>query len=777
MHIDVSADPAGACARFISARLAIAVAERGAASLAVSGGSTAPPLFNALTDDGRPNRALAASDWDHVGVWQVDERVAPDGDEDRNANQLEALPARVSPMPVTADDLAAAAIEYARDLPDIFDVVHLGVGPDGHTASWIPQPHPDAQRVLDSTDPVFTVGEYQGRERMTLGRSVVNRARFRVVLATGAAKASVIADWVEGNQRRGELWLDTELPIAAVEPENTFVFLDEAAAAGLDTSAYRIVDGDGFPVGVEVDEHGLWGYVPVTMNDVTLDSLPSLPRPAHLRELFAADPERAERYVTTAGDLRVDWSKASIDDSTLDALLALAEAAGVEQRRDAMFAGEHINVTEDRAVGHVALRMPAGSRFEIDGDDVVPDVHDVLDAMGTFADRIRADDGITHVVNIGIGGSDLGPAMAYESLRAFRHERIRCSFVSNIGGADIASVLADSDPASTLFIVASKTFGTIETLTNARTARTWLIDALGEGAVADHFVAVSTNAERVAEFGIDTDNMFGFWDWVGGRYSVDSAIGLSLMIAIGPAGFREFLDGFHAIDEHFRSAPLRENAPVLMALLGVWYANGLGHDTKAVLPYANDLARFPAYLQQLDMESNGKSVDLDGERVQHDTGPIIWGEPGTNGQHAFYQLIHQGTRIIPCDFIGFAKGNHPYQEHHDLLMANLFAQSEALAFGRSNDAEPHRNFEGDRPNTVILAERLTPSVLGQLVALYEHIVHVQGTIWGVNSYDQWGVELGKELANQITPELTGDPTPDDHDSATNALIAWYRSHR
>jgi glucose-6-phosphate isomerase len=513
------------------------------------------------------------------------------------------------------------------------------------------------------------------------------------------------------------------------------------------------------------------------MTDTTLDSLPSLPRPAHLRELFAADPGRADRYVTAAGDLRIDWSKASIDDPTLDALLALAETSGVEERRDAMFAGEHINVTEDRAVGHVALRMPHGSTFEIDGDNVVPDVHGVLDAMGEFADRIRADDSITHIVNIGIGGSDLGPAMAYQALRAFRHDRITCSFVSNIGGEDIASVLADCDPASTMFIVASKTFGTIETLTNARTARDWLIAALGEDAVADHFVAVSTNAERVAECGINTANMFGFWAWVGGRYSVDSAIGLSLMIAVGPVGFREFLDGFHTIDEHFRTAPLRDNAPVLLGLLGVWYANGLGHDTKAVLPYANDLGRFPAYLQQLDMESNGKSVDVHGQRVAHDTGPIIWGEPGTNGQHAFYQLIHQGTRIIPSDFIGFAKGNHPYQEHHDLLMANLFAQSEALAFGRSNEAEPHRNFEGDRPNTVILADRLTPSVLGQLIALYEHVVHVQGAIWGVNSYDQWGVELGKELANQITPELTGDPKPADHDSATNALIDWYRNHR
>jgi glucose-6-phosphate isomerase len=427
---------------------------------------------------------------------------------------------------------------------------------------------------------------------------------------------------------------------------------------------------------------------------------------------------------------------------------------------------------------HVALRAPAGTVMTVDGVNVVPEVHEVLDAMSAFADRVRADDRITHVVNIGIGGSDLGPAMAYRALEAYRHERIRCSFVSNVDGADVASVLADSDPASTLFIVASKTFGTIETLTNARTARAWLVDALGEAAVADHFVAVSTNAERVAEFGIDPANMFGFWDWVGGRYSVDSAIGLSLMIAIGPERFREFLHGFHLVDEHFRTAPLDANAPVLMALLGVWYANGLGFGTKAVLPYAEELGRFPAYLQQLDMESNGKSVRLDGTSVAGDTGPIVWGEPGTNGQHAFYQLLHQGTRVVPVDFIGFATPHHPYREHHDLLMANLFAQSEALAFGRDAPAgEPYRQFDGDRPNTVILAEQLTPSVLGQLIALYEHVVHVQGTIWGVNSYDQWGVELGKELANRITPELVGQPTPSAHDASTNALIAWYRARR
>ena len=515
------------------------------------------------------------------------------------------------------------------------------------------------------------------------------------------------------------------------------------------------------------------------MDAVDLRSvLADLPRPAHLRELFAADPGRADRYVLEVADLRIDWSKQLVDDQVLAGLIDLAAAAGVPARRDAMFAGEHINVTEDRAVMHVALRAPRDRTIVVDGTDVVPEVHEVLDQMASFADGVRADERITHVVNIGIGGSDLGPAMAYRALDAYRHRRIRCSFVSNVDGADIAAVLSDADPASTLFIVASKTFGTIETLTNARTARAWLVDALGESAVADHFVAVSTNAERVTEFGIDTANMFGFWDWVGGRYSVDSAIGLSLMIAIGPDRFREFLDGFHRVDEHFRTAPLAENAPVVMAMLGVWNANGLGHGTKAVLPYAEELGRFPAYLQQLDMESNGKSVRLDGSAVVGDTGPIVWGEPGTNGQHAFYQLLHQGTRIVPVDFIGFATPHHPYREHHDLLMANLFAQSEALAFGRDAAAgEPYRQFDGNRPNTVILADQLTPSVLGQLIALYEHVVHVQGTVWGVNSYDQWGVELGKELANRITPELIGDPDPSAHDAATNRLIEWYRAHR
>ncbi len=496
-----------------------------------------------------------------------------------------------------------------------------------------------------------------------------------------------------------------------------------------------------------------------------------------LAELFAHDPGRADRYVVEAGDLRIDYSKQPLDDDLVAALLTWAESAGVPDRRDAMLAGDRINVTEDRAVLHTALRAPAGVTIEADGENVVPDVHAVLDAMAAFAERVRADDRITDIVNIGIGGSDLGPAMVAGALAAFGHPRLRTHFVSNVDGADIHATLQRIEPASTLFIVASKTFGTIETLTNARSAREWLVDALGEAAVAEHFVAVSTNAERVAEFGIDTANMFGFWDWVGGRYSVDSAIGLSVMILIGTQAFREFLAGFRSIDEHFRTAPLQQNAPVLMAMIGILNANVLGRGTKAVLPYAQELARFPAYLQQLDMESNGKRVGLDGEPVAGDTGPIVWGEPGTNGQHAFYQLLHQGTRVVPVDFIGFARPNHPFQNHHDLLMANLFAQAEALAFGRANAAEPHRHFPGDRPSTLILADRLTPSVLGQLIALYEHIVFVQGTIWGINSFDQWGVELGKELANQITPELTGDPNPSAHDASTNAAIDWYRRHR
>ena len=458
-----------------------------------------------------------------------------------------------------------------------------------------------------------------------------------------------------------------------------------------------------------------------------------------------------------------------------------------------MFRGDAINATEDRAVLHTALRSPRGARIEVDGHDVVPDVHEVIDAMAVFAERVRGGawrgatgQPIRTVVNIGIGGSDLGPAMAYLATRAFGRPDLRCRFVSNVDGADLHDNLADLDPATTLFVISSKTFTTIETITNATAARSWLVEHLGDDAVPHHFVAVSTNAAEVARFGIDTANMFGFWDWVGGRYSVDSAIGLSLMIAIGPDGFRDFLAGFHTIDRHLVEAPLEQNVPVIIAALGIWYTNVLGAQSKAVLPYAHELRRFPAYLQQLDMESNGKSVRLDGSPVATGTGPIVWGEPGTNGQHAFYQLLHQGTHLVPVDFIGFARPNHPLIEQHDLLMSNLFAQGEALAFGKTLDEvraegiaehqQAHRVFPGNRPSTTILAPQLTPFVLGELIALYEHVVFVQGCVWGINSFDQWGVELGKALANRITPELTGTEPP-AHDASTAALVEWYRVHR
>ncbi|MSV80632.1 MAG: glucose-6-phosphate isomerase [Actinobacteria bacterium] len=515
--------------------------------------------------------------------------------------------------------------------------------------------------------------------------------------------------------------------------------------------------------------------------------------PAHLRTLFAADPGRAERYVVQVADLRVDYSKHLVDEGVMAALLAVAEVAGVASQRDAMFAGEQVNTTEQRAVLHTALRAPRSVTVLVDGHDVVPDVHEVLDRMATFADRVRSGEWrgatgerIRTIVNIGIGGSDLGPAMAYLATEAFGQPGLSCRFVSNVDGADIHSNLVDLEPATTLIVVSSKTFTTIETITNAIEARRWLTASLGAAAVSKHFVAVSTNAAAVTAFGIDTTNMFGFWDWVGGRYSVDSAIGLSLMLSIGPDGFREFLAGFHAVDRHFCTAPFTENAPVLMALLGIWYHNVLGAETKAVLPYAHELRRFTAYLQQLDMESNGKRVRIDGGDVAISTGPVIWGEPGTNGQHAFYQLLHQGTRLVPVDFIGFAQPNHSLLAQHDLLMSNLFAQGEALAFGKTLDEvlaegiplhqQPHRVFPGNRPSSTILAPRLTPGVLGQLIALYEHIVFVQGVIWGVNSFDQWGVELGKVLANKITPELS-ELGELQHDSGTNALIEWYRAHR
>jgi glucose-6-phosphate isomerase len=525
-----------------------------------------------------------------------------------------------------------------------------------------------------------------------------------------------------------------------------------------------------------------------------------------LRDAFATDPLRAESFTLNVADLRVDFSKQRVSAVTMRLLADVAEAAGVAAKRDAMFAGERINTTENRAVLHVALRSPRGTVISTADDtgharNVVPDVHATLDRMAEFAHRVRSGAFTGHtgqrirtVVNIGIGGSDLGPAMAYQALYAYKQADIECRFVSNVDGADIAQNLAQLDPATTLFVVSSKTFTTIETITNASTARDWLLAGLGahgdQAAVGRHFVAVSTNAAGVSAFGIDTDNMFGFWDWVGGRYSVDSAIGLSLMLAIGPEAFAEFLAGFHAVDQHFLHTPLNQNVPVILAMLGVWNSNVLGAQSHAVLPYAHELNRFTAYLQQLDMESNGKSVRRDGSPVVGETGPIVWGEPGTNGQHAFYQLIHQGTRLVPVDMIGFAHPNHSHRNHHDLLMANMFAQTEALAFGKteaeviadgaSPEQAPHRVFTGNRPSTTIVASRLTPRVLGELIALYEHKVFVQGCVWDVNSFDQWGVELGKVLANRITPELSaadGQSAAVVHDSSTAALIKWYRDEQ
>jgi len=518
-------------------------------------------------------------------------------------------------------------------------------------------------------------------------------------------------------------------------------------------------------------------------------------RDVHLRALFADDPQRGERLTAEAAGLFLDYSKQRVTDETLRLLLALAEESGLRARIDAMFGGAKINVTENRAVLHVALRAPRDATIVVDGVNVVPEVHAVLDRMADFATRVRDGRFTGHtgrklraVVNIGIGGSDLGPVMAYEALRHYTDRALTVRFVSNVDGTDFVEATRDLDPAETLFIVSSKTFTTLETMTNAASARAWLLGALGdEHAVARHFVAVSTNAAEVTKFGIDRANMFGFWDWVGGRYSMDSAIGLSTMIAIGPDHFRAMLDGFHAMDEHFRTAPFDRNLPVLMALLTVWYADFFGAQTVAVLPYAQYLKRFPAYLQQLMMESNGKQVTLEGRRVEYATGPIFWGEPGTNGQHSFYQLLHQGTPLVPCDFIGFLEPLHALGIHHDLLTANLLAQTEALAFGRtpaevagagvSPPLVPHRSFPGNRPSSTILAERLTPATLGALVALYEHSVFTQGTIWQIDSFDQWGVELGKALAQRIVPELTSPAAPLAHDSSTNALINRYRRHR
>jgi glucose-6-phosphate isomerase len=520
-------------------------------------------------------------------------------------------------------------------------------------------------------------------------------------------------------------------------------------------------------------------------------------RDTHLRDLFASDPERGERLVADAAGLHLDFSKNRVTDETMMLLGKLAKESGLAERRDAMFAGERINVSENRSVLHVALRMPRNRSLIVDGVDVVKQVHEVLHRMNVFADRVRTGEWTGHtgrpirnVVNIGIGGSDLGPTMAYEALRHYSRREMAFRFVSNVDGTDFAESTRDLDPAETLFVVSSKTFTTLETMTNARTAREWVLTGLGgdDAAVAKHFVAVSTNADEVAKFGIDTENMFGFWEWVGGRYSMDSAIGLSTMLAIGPGRFAEMLTGFHAIDEHFREAPLATNLPVLLGLLAVWYGDFFGAQTAAVLPYDQYLHRFPAYLQQLTMESNGKHVTLDGARVDYQTGAIYWGEPGTNGQHSFYQLIHQGTETIPCDFIGFMHSNNPLGDHHDLLMANVFAQTEALAFGKTpeqvreegtpEELVPHRVFDGNRPTNTILAERLDPETLGSLVALYEHSVFTQGTIWGIDSFDQWGVELGKALAVAIVPELQAGREPKlRHDSSTNALIRRYRQAR
>jgi glucose-6-phosphate isomerase len=534
-------------------------------------------------------------------------------------------------------------------------------------------------------------------------------------------------------------------------------------------------------------ERAAWGALEKHFNEI---------RDVHLRDLFADDPTRGERLLAEGAGLYLDYSKNRITDETVRLLLLLAAESGLAERTEAMFRGDRINTTENRSVLHVALRMPKGTSLVVDGVDVVADVHEVLDRMADFAERVRSGEWkghtgkpIRNVVNIGIGGSDLGPVMAYEALRHYTRRDLTFRYVSNVDSTDFVEATRDLAADETLFVISSKTFTTLETMTNAQSARAWALAALGDdAAIAKHFVAVSTNAEEVTKFGIDTDNMFGFWDWVGGRYSMDSAIGLSTMLAIGPDGFRELLAGFHTMDEHFRSTPLERNLPALMGVLCVWYADFFGAQTVGVMPYSQYLKRFPAYLQQLTMESNGKHVTLDGSAVDYETGAVFWGEPGTNGQHSFYQLIHQGTKLIPVDLIGFGKTLNPLRDHHDILMSNVFAQAEALAFGKTEQevraegtAEavvPHRVFEGNRPTNVILAETLTPFTLGALVALYEHSVFTQGTIWGINSFDQWGVELGKVLAKRIIPELESETEPElAHDSSTNALIRRYRSMR
>src|SRR5437773_841191 len=632
-------------------------------------------------------------------------------------------------------------------------------------------------------------------EPMELGHLPYRNGTFEAYVGLAGLQAHGLAQW-----RRDVEDVVSRL-VAALEPED--VVLGGGNVHQLDTLPAGCRAGDnanaflgGFRLWEKTKGRAMTGLLPLTARQSwkALQAHHEKIRSLHLRTLFADDPARGERLTAEAAGIYLDYSKNRVTDETLALLCRLAEESGLRERIDAMFRGDRINLTEDRAVLHIALRAPRRASIVVDGKNVVPEVHAVLDAMTDFANRVRSGawkghtgKRIRNVINIGIGGSDLGPVMTYEALKHYSDRAMTFRFVSNVDGTDLVEAVRDLDPVETLVIVSSKTFTTLETMTNAQSARAWLLDGFGGDvkAVAKHFVAVSTNAGEVATFGSDSANMFGFWDWVGGRYSLDSAIGLSTMLAIGPDNFRAMLDGFHQMDEHFRTAPFERNLPVLMGLLGVWYNDFFGAQTVAVLPYAQHLKRFPAYLQQLTMESNGKHVTLDGGPVVGDTGPVYWGEPGTNGQHSFYQLIHQGTRLIPCDFIAFAKPRNPLGRHHDILLANVVAQSEALAFGKTSEqvtAEgtpdwlvPHRVFEGNRPSTTILAERLNPETLGKLVALYEHNVFTQGAIWQIDSFDQWGVELGKALAQRIVPELESKAEPTlGHDSSTNGLIRRVR---
>jgi glucose-6-phosphate isomerase len=645
-------------------------------------------------------------------------------------------------------------------------------------------------------------------EPMELGHLPYRNGTFEQYVGVAALQAHGLAQW-----RRDVEDVVSRL-IAALEPEDVVLgggnvhqldTLPAGCRAGDNANAFlggfRLWESthDGLNASQETKGRAMTGMLPLTARQSwkALQAHHEKIRSLHLRTLFADDPDRGERLTAEAAGIYLDYSKNRVTDETLTLLRRLAEESGLRERIDAMFRGDRINLTEDRAVLHVALRAPRGTSIVVDGKNVVPEVHAVLDAMADFSNRVRSGawkghtgKRIRNVINIGIGGSDLGPVMAYEALKHYSDRAMTVRFVSNVDGTDLAEATRDLDPAETLFIASSKTFTTLETMTNAESARQWLLAGLGgeTKAVAKHFVAVSTNARKVSEFGIDTANMFGFWDWVGGRYSMDSAIGLSTMLAVGPDNFRAMLDGFHQMDEHFRTAPFDRNLPVLLGLLTVWYTDFFGAETVAVLPYEQYLKRFPAYLQQLTMESNGKHVTREGAEIDYPTGPIYWGEPGTNGQHSFYQLIHQGTRLIPCDFIAFSRPLNPLGRHHDFLLANVFAQTEALAFGKTREqvkAEgtpdnlvPHRMFQGNRPSNTIVAERLSPETLGKLVALYEHSVFTQGAIWDVDSFDQWGVELGKVLAQRIIPELESETEPKlSHDSSTNNLIRRYRQSK